>query len=121
MQPPYQQWQQQHAKSQPDRSEAFWHPGKTFKFVGTLLADPRISIFQKALFIIGIGAILSLLFVPDTVAEIILSIAAPIIGTIVGVPLDIGAEWTAIILLLPVLFHIFPDHIKAEHYQHIFR
>jgi hypothetical protein len=45
MQPPYQQWQQQPAKSRPDRLEAFWHPGKTFKFVGTLLADPRISIF----------------------------------------------------------------------------
>ncbi len=119
--PPQQQWQQQPAKSRPGRLEAFWHTGKTFKFVGTLLADPRISISRKALFIIGIGALLSLLFVPDAVAEFILSIAIPLVGPVVGVPLNIGADWMAIMLLSPMLFHIFPAHIRAEHYQWIFR
>ena len=113
--------QQQYAKSRPGRLEAFRHPGRTFKFIVTLLTDPRIPISRKALFIIGIGALLSLLPLPDAVSIFILSIAFPLVGTVAGVPLDIGADWMAIILLFPMLFHIFPDHIRAEHYQQIFR
>ena len=113
--------QYQSAKSRPEFSEAFWHPRRTFKFMMALLTDPRISISRKALFIIGIGVILSLLFPPNALTEFILSIVIPLVGAIVGVSLDIGYDWTAIILLFPILFYIFPDHIRAEHYQRIFR
>ncbi len=112
--------QYQSAKSRPGSLEAFRHPGRTFKFTVTLLTDTRIPISRKALFIIGICALLSLLPLPNAVSEIILSIAFPIVGTVAGVPLNIGADWMAIILLFPMLFNLFPDHIRAEHYQWIF-
>jgi len=120
VQPQYQP-QHQSAKSQPGRLEAFRHPIRTLRFVVTLLTDPRIPISRKALFIIGIGALLSLLPLPDAVSEIILSVAIPFIGPVVGIPFDISADWMAIILLFPMLFYIFPAHIRAEHYQQIFR
>jgi hypothetical protein len=118
--PPHQQPHQQYTKSRPGRLEAFRHPGRTFKFLWTLLTDPRIPISREAMFIIGLGALLSLLSLPNAVAEFILSIAIPFVGTVAGVPLNIGADWTAIILLFPMLFNLFPDHIRAEHYQWIF-
>ncbi len=62
-----------------------------------------------------------MLLVPIAVAEFVLSIAFPFVGTVAGSPLDIGADWAAILLLTPLLVYLFPAHLRAKHYQWIFR
>jgi len=104
----------------PKRREIFFHFIKTGKLVGALFTDRRVSILRKVLFIIVIAALLAVLVFPDTAAELGLSVVLPIIGTVLGVPIDAGFDWLAFSLLAVNLLHIFPKEIVADHYSTIF-
>ncbi len=108
------------AKAQPKRFELFFHVIKTFKLLGALLTDPRVSVFRKLAFLGSIAFLLAILFFPDLLNEAFLSTVLPVVGTVLGVPVDAGVDWTAFAMLMINFMRFFPNDIVAEHYQRIF-
>jgi len=102
------------------RTDVFFHGIKTAKLLGALLLDRRISILRKIGFIGSITLLLLILVFPDALNEAFLSIVLPLIGTVVGVPLDAGFDWIAFSLLLVNLLRIFPADLVAQHTSTIF-
>lgn len=107
--------------ARPRRLDIFFHLFKTSRLIGELSKDRRISIARKIFFFGTIIALLAILLFPDIFDEAILSIVMPLLGTILGIPLDAGFDWLAFTLAIVGLLRIFPAEIVAEHYQHIFR
>jgi hypothetical protein len=105
----------------PKRLQMLLHAGKSFQLIGSLLVDPRIGLWRKALFFSSIALLLILLFFPDILGEFVMSIMMPLAGTVLGVPLDAGFDWAAFILVVPALLRFFPAELIAEHYRRIFR
>jgi hypothetical protein len=105
----------------PRRRDIFFHFVKTGRLVGALIKDRRVSVLRKASFVLIVLAFLAILLFPDALDELGLSIALPVIGTILGVPLDAGFDWMAFALVSISLLRIFPAHIVSEHYQRFFR
>ena len=108
------------AKAQPKRFELFFHIIKTFKLLGALLTDRRVSMFRKLAFLGSIAFLLAILFFPDLLNEAFLSTVLPVVGTVIGVPVDAGVDWTAFAMLMVNFMRFFPSDIVAEHYQQIF-
>lgn len=113
------QQQSTNPPAHPKRLDMFLHGIKTFRLLGSLLTDRRVHIMRKLLFIGSIGALLVLLFFPDLLGEAILSVI-PIIGTLLGIPLDASMDWITFALLLTSLLRYFPAWIVEEHYGRIF-
>ena len=105
----------------PKRRDIFLHGGKTLKFIGALVADPRIPLWRKALFFGSIAALLLVLLFPDAINETLLSTALPLVGTVLGVPIDAGFDWVAFALVAVSLLRFFPAPLVAEHYERIFK
>jgi hypothetical protein len=105
----------------PKLPEIFFHGIKTIKLIGALFRDPRVPAFRKALFVLGVVVLAVVLFFPDVVAELGLSAVLPIVGTVLGVPIDGSIDWAAFALLAVNLLRIFPADMVAEHYDEIFR
>jgi hypothetical protein len=106
--------------SHPKRLDVFFHAGKTLKLIQALLFDSRVPVLRKALFLGSIGAMVIVLFFPDAINETILSTVMPIVGTILGIPLDAGFDWVAFALVGVTLLRYFPAEIVSEHYNSIF-
>jgi hypothetical protein len=104
----------------PSKISMFFHVIKTLNLVRSLLIDMRVSIVKKIIFVVPVIGLVLLLIFPDVVNEAFLSTILPIIGTVLGVPIDVGFDWIALGLVALNLLRIFPDEIVAEHYQHIF-
>jgi hypothetical protein len=104
----------------PKRLDIFFHGIKTFKLVGALLTDRRVPLMRKALFLGSVGALLVILIFPDALGEFVLSTVLPLVGTVLGVPLDAGFDWVAFALLIVNLLRFFPAEVVAEHYRNIF-
>ncbi|HEX4205389.1 MAG TPA: hypothetical protein VHZ51_14595 [Ktedonobacteraceae bacterium] len=107
-------------RERPKRLDIFLHLFKTCALIGALLKDRRISLVRKSLFVLSIGVLLLVLFFPDFFNEAFMSVIMPLIGTVLGVPIDAGFDWIAFSLLLVSLLRFFPPDLVAEHYQHIF-
>lgn len=104
----------------PKRLQMVLHVGKSFKLVGAVITDPRIALWRKVLFFGSIAALLIVLFFPDILGEFVMSNVLPLLGTVLGVPLDAGFDWVAFILVVSSLLRLFPADLIATHYQHIF-
>jgi hypothetical protein len=115
-----QQSQTLYRNEQPKRLTLFLHLRKTFKLIGALITDRRIPMWRKLFFGLTIAFLLVLLLFPDFLNETLLSFALPVVGTITGIPIDAGFDWTAFALIIVHLFHLFPSELVAEHYQNIF-
>ena len=102
------------------RRDVFFHGVKTSKLIGALVTDRRISIIRKLLFLGSIILFLGILIFPDLFSEALLSIVMPIVGTVLGIPLDAGFDWVAFSLLVVSLLRFFPAEMVAEHYRDIF-
>lgn len=105
----------------PKRRDIFLHLGKTLKLIGALLTDRRVPLWRKALFAASIGGLLVILFFPDVINEVVLSTVLPVVGTVLGVPLDAGFDWVAFALVGVSLLRFFPAELVSEHYRRIFR
>src|SRR4029077_6186825 len=95
----------------PRRIDIFFHAIKTSKLIGALTMDRRISIIRKALFFMFILCLLAILAFPDFFDEVFLSVVMPLLGTVLGVPLDAGFDWIAFTLVVVSLLRIFPAEI----------
>ncbi len=104
----------------PKRLDVLFHAGKTLKLIKVLLFDRRVPVIRKALFLGSIAALLVVLLFPDAINETILSTVLPIVGTILGIPLDAGFDWVAFALVGVTLLRYFPAEIVDEHYSNIF-
>ncbi|GAC1366812.1 MAG: hypothetical protein NVS2B12_10710 [Ktedonobacteraceae bacterium] len=104
----------------PKRVDVFLHATKTFKLIGSLMADRRVPVVRKVLFVGSIAALAVFLFFPDLISEAFLSTVLPVVGTILGVPLDAGFDWIAFAFVVVSLLRYFPAEIVAEHYTSIF-
>jgi|SRR6185312_354570 len=104
----------------PRRRDIFFHFIKTGRLIGALSKDRRVSIVRKVLFFVIILAFLAILAFPDAIDEIGLSFALPLVGTVLGVPLDAGFDWITFALISVSLLRIFPAEIVSEHYQQLF-
>lgn len=102
----------------PRRRDLFFHFFKTLKLIGALLLDRRVFIGRKLAFGITVLAFLAVVLFPDI--ELGLSFLLPVIGTILGVPLEAGVDWTLFALVIVSLLRIFPAHIVSEHYERLF-
>ena len=107
-------------KLRPRRRDIFLHAGKTFKLIGGLMTDRRVPLWRKLLFAGSVGGLLLLLFFPDLFSEAVLTTVLPIVGTIVGVPIDAGFDWMAFALVAVNLLKFFPAELVAEYYRNIF-
>ena len=107
-------------KLRPRRRDIFLHAGKTFKLIGGLMTDRRVSLWRKLLFVGSVGGLLLLLFFPDLFSEAVLTTVLPIVGTIAGVPIDAGFDWMAFALVAVNLLKFFPAELVAEYYRNIF-
>jgi len=107
-------------KLRPRRWDIFFHAGKTFKLIGGLMTDRRVSLWRKLLFVGSVGGLLLLLFFPDLFSEAVLSTVLPIVGTIAGVPIDAGFDWMVFALVAVNLLKFFPAELVAEYYRNIF-
>jgi hypothetical protein len=106
--------------SRPSKFSMFFHAIKTLNLMRLLLIDGRIPVVRKAFFLLPIMALVLLLIFPDALNEAFLSTVLPIVGTLLGVPIDAGFDWIAFGFVALNLLRIFPDEIVAEHYQNIF-
>jgi hypothetical protein len=104
----------------PRRRDIFLHAGKTFRLIGGLLTDRRVPVVRKVLFLGSIAALLLVLIFPDVVGEAFLSTVLPLVGTVLGVPIDAGFDWVAFALVVVNLMRFFPAELVAEHYGNIF-
>lgn len=104
----------------PKRRDIFFHAIKTSQLVGALSKDRRVPIIRKVCFFGIILALVLILLFPDAIDETILSVALPFVGTILGVPLDVGFDWIALALVSVSLLRIFPTDVVSEHYQRLF-
>ncbi|GCE04954.1 hypothetical protein [Dictyobacter aurantiacus] len=104
----------------PRRLDIFLHGFKTARLIKALMVDSRVSVFKKVLFVGSIAAIVVILLFPDAINETILSTVLPLVGTVLGVPLDAGFDWIAFTLVAVNLLRYFPSDIVAEHYSRIF-
>jgi hypothetical protein len=107
--------------ARPKRFDVFFHAIKTFKLIGSLLTDSRVPIVRKVFFLGSIGALLAVLVFPDAFNEVVMSTVLPLVGTVLGVPLDAGFDWVAFSLVVVSLLRFFPAEIVSEHYRSIFR
>jgi hypothetical protein len=104
----------------PKRRDVFFHGFKTTRLIGALFKDPRISVFRKTFFVLTIVVLLALLIFPDALGELGLSAILPLVGTVLGIPIDAGFDWAVFALLVVNLLRIFPANLVAEHYNDIF-
>ena len=104
----------------PKRFDVFLHAGKTAKLLGALLTDRRIPALRKFVFLGSVGALAVLLFFPDLLNEAFLSTVLPLVGTVLGIPIDAGFDWAAFALVAVGLLRFFPAEIVSEHYENIF-
>jgi hypothetical protein len=105
----------------PKRLDMLFHAGKSLKLVGSLITDPRIAFWRKGLFFGALALLLALLLFPDVFGEFVLSTVLPLVGTVLGVPLDAGFDWLTFALVIVSLLRLFPPELVSEHYRSIFK
>ncbi len=106
--------------AQPRRRDIFFHFFKTLKLIFALLRDRRVFAGRKLLFGLSVLAFLAVLIFPDLLVDLGLSFLLPFVGTILGVPLDAGLDWTIFALAVVGLLRVFPAEIVSEHYERLF-
>jgi hypothetical protein len=107
--------------AQPTRLDIFFHSFKTVRMVGALFHDRRVSVFRKVFFVLAIVVLLAMLIFPDAIGELGLSAILPLVGTVLGIPIDAGFDWVVFAMVSVNMLRFFPPDLVAEHYSEIFR
>jgi hypothetical protein len=95
------------------------HVRKTVKLVQAVLADRRVPVLRKALFLWALVILAVALLVPDA-GSALASMLVPVLGPLVDLPADAAIDWSVAIALAPWLLRLLPDEIVAEHQAAIF-
>jgi hypothetical protein len=100
--------------------EMLAHPLRSLKFVGAVLADRRVHPLRKLAFVVPLAVLLGALIAPETLLGALASVLAPIIGTVLSIPVDAAVDWVVVGLLGYGLLRVFPKEILREHHLRIF-
>lgn len=96
------------------------HIHKTYSLIRAVLADARVHWLPKVMFLSCIGAMLLVLLGGDMMAGVAESVV-PLIGPVVGLPVDASLDWVAFTVIAFNLLKLFPAEIVGEHYDRLFR
>ncbi|GHO44205.1 hypothetical protein [Ktedonospora formicarum] len=108
-----------HLLRHPKRLEILFHFIKTGKLVKRLLVDRRVPALRKVAFGGVVAFLLALLLIPDL--EVLLAgTVLPVIGEVLGIPLDAGLDWAVFALFATNMLRLFPQEFVTEHYENIF-
>jgi hypothetical protein len=105
----------------PGRLTLLLHLIKTCRLIARLLLDGRIAFWRKALFLLACAALFGLLFFSDLLGELVASTLLPLLGSVLGLPLDAGGDWLVFVMVVVSLLRLFPPEIVSEEYRRIFR
>jgi hypothetical protein len=92
---------------------------KTVHLVQAVLADRRVPVLRKALFLWALVMLALALLVPDT-GSALASMVVPVLGPLIDLPVDGLIDWSVAIALAPSLLRLLPAEIVAEHQAAIF-
>ena len=106
--------------TRPNQWSLFLHIRKTVLLVGAVLADSRVHWLSKTFFVSTVGALVLALLGGDAVSEL-LSNVFPVVGPVLGLPVDAGLDWVALSVAAFNLLKLFPADIVGEHYDRLFR
>lgn len=106
--------------ARPSQWALLLHIHKTFSLIRAVLADARVHWIPKSLFLSCIGAMLLVLLGGDMMAGVAENIV-PLIGPVVGLPVDASLDWVAFTVIAFNLLKLFPAEIVGEHYDRLFR
>jgi hypothetical protein len=95
------------------------HVRKTVSLVQAVLADRRVPVLRKALFLWALVMLAMALLVPDA-GSALASMLVPVLGPLVDLPADAAIDWSVAIALAPWLLRLLPEEIVAEHQAAIF-
>src|ERR1700720_4469444 len=95
----------------PSNLAMFFHGFKTLNLIRELLIDERIPLARKAFFLVPVLGLILILIFPDALNEAFLSTVLPIVGTILGIPIDASFDWVAFALAVMTLLQIFPKEV----------
>jgi hypothetical protein len=109
---------QPQTQANPNPFQLLFHVGKTTRLAGALLADPRVSIFRKILFVGSLIILILALLAPETIGELVSSLL-PLIP-FAELPADAALDWVAIAVAAYNLLRVFPDEVVVEHYNRLF-
>jgi hypothetical protein len=111
---------QAQVQARPNPFQLLFHVGKTARLAGALLADPRITIFRKLLFIGSLLVLALALIAPDTIGALVSEFIIPVVGPVIDIPADAALDWVAIAVAAYNLLRVFPEEVVSMHYQRIF-
>jgi hypothetical protein len=104
----------------PSRMSILFHPFKTIYMVFRLLTHKAVPFWRKLVFCMLVLLMVSAMIFPDLIGEVVLSTFLPIVGTIVGIPIDAGLDWAGFALVSVYLFRCFPREVVEELFSSIF-
>jgi hypothetical protein len=97
-----------------------FHIRKTFSLIGAVLSDNRVHWLPKATFLGCLGALVMALLGGDAVSELVSNVM-PVVGPVLGLPVDASVDWVAFAVAAFNLLKLFPSDIVGEHYDRLFR
>ncbi len=92
----------------------FLHIRKTFRLLGTLLRDPRVSFIRKALFLLAILIFGVVLIIPDSIIIAALAVILPLASPFFGIPAGV-IDIAALSVVMYGMLMFFPRDIVAQH------
>jgi hypothetical protein len=104
--------------TRPNPVQLLFHVGKTSRLAGSILADPRVTVYRKVLFIGSIFLLLVALIAPETIGDAASSFIFPILG--IELPSEAALDWIAVVIAAFNMLKVFPEQVVADHYQRLF-
>lgn len=102
------------------RRKILLHPFRTVRMVKAILSDRRVVFWRKFFFLAISSALICVLVLPDLFSAAFLGTVLPVIGFFIGVPMGAGFDWATFVLCSKMMFRIFPEEVKMEHYRREF-
>ncbi|MGI8913473.1 MAG: hypothetical protein ACR2JY_06765 [Chloroflexota bacterium] len=101
------------------RFRMLFHFRKTVQLVQAVLADRRVPVLRKALFVWALVMLAVALLIPDA-GSALASMFLPVLGPLLDLPADAALDWSVAIALAPWLLRLLPTEVVAEHQAAIF-
>ncbi len=98
--------------------QALVHLPRTLKVAGGVLADSRVSVLPKLLFLGSVAFVLAALLTPEALAEFIAVI--PGLGDVLALgflPVDGAIDWITLGIVALNMMKFFPQDIVNEHFD----
>jgi hypothetical protein len=89
--------------------------GYTLRLVFALVRDKRMSHIQRFALFGTTMALLTIVIVPSNPLAALVAVALPVVGPVIGLPADLVLDWTAVTMILTIIFRLLPREVVQEH------